>query len=81
MVPTNGIGKERSDVYSLSHLYVAAHLDEQRNRAAQERLAARKPSTRTVSIRATVRSVWSLISGPADRPMTLPTLNHYPYRG
>ena len=67
---------------ALSHLYVAAHLDELLRQAAQERLAAQAhPSPRKGRFGQAVRSVWSFISGPADRPLTLPTLNNYPYRG
>ncbi|HLO36807.1 MAG TPA: hypothetical protein VK194_12020, partial [Candidatus Deferrimicrobium sp.] len=58
---------------SLSHLYVAAHLDEMLNRAANERLAPKRPA-RKLSFRAAAKSVWSFLSGPADRPMSLPTL-------
>ena len=68
---------------SLSHLYVAAHLDEMLNLAANERLAAPKaqgPSA-PARINAAAKSVWSLLSGPAERPMQLPTLTNYPYRG
>ena len=66
---------------SLSHLYVSAHLDEMRNEAANERLA-RKPSTEHTSrIADFVKGAWSLLSGPAERPMNLPILTNYPYRG
>ena len=68
---------------SLSHLYVAAHLDEMLNLAANERLAAPKAQGPAVSARvsAAAKSAWSLLSGPAERPMQLPTLTNYPYRG
>jgi hypothetical protein len=82
MVPNRGIGKERSDVFSLSHLSVAAHQDEMRALAASRRLARTRPARKPASgFRTAVRSVWSLLSGPADRPMTLPTLSNDPYRG
>ena len=68
-------------MYTLSHLYVAAHLDEQLKAAAQERRAEQKPSQLKAQISAGAKSVWSLLSGPAERPMTLPTLTNYPYRG
>ena len=67
---------------SLSHLYVVAHQDEMRRRAANERLAATKPaSPRSFRPGAALKSVWSLLSGPADRPLIVPTLTNYPYRG
>jgi hypothetical protein len=69
-------------VHSISQIYVAAHLDELRHQAAQERLAAEnKSSRRTGRFGQAVRSVWSFISDPADRPIAVPTLNNYPYRG
>jgi hypothetical protein len=80
MVPSNGIGKERSDVNSLSHLYVAAHLDEMLALAANERLAPKR-AARKVSLGAAAKSAWSLLSGPAERPMNLPVLTNYPFRG
>jgi hypothetical protein len=68
-------------VNNLSHLYVAAHQNEMLNFAALQRLA-RKPSAKRPSrLGAAAKSVWSLLSGPAERPMTLPRLDHYPYRG
>ena len=65
---------------SLSHLYVQAHLDEMLNLAANERLAPKRPA-RQVKVGAAVKNVWSFLSGPADRPLNLPTLTNYPYRG
>ena len=70
-------------MFSNSHLYVAAVLDEKRASAAAERLAS-KPSTPShlaVRLDSALKSVWSLLSGPAERPMTLPALTNYPYRG
>jgi hypothetical protein len=82
MVPSTGIGKERSDVNSLSHLYVAAHQNEMLNRAANERLASTgNTSESKVKLGSAFKSVWSLLSGPAERPMGTPTLINYPYRG
>jgi hypothetical protein len=81
VIPNTGSGKERSDVNSLSHLYVAAHLDEMLDRAAMERLARKPAAKRPNRIGAAAKSVWSFLSGPAERPMTLPTLTNYPYRG
>ena len=68
-------------MFSLSHLYVAAHQAEMLNLAANERLA--RPQATTASrIRpgAVVSNLWSLLSGPAERPQT-PNLINYPYRG
>ena len=69
-------------MFSSSHLYVAAILDEKRAAAAAERLAS-KPSTSSefkARLGDAVQSVWSLLSGSADRPST-PTLCDYPFRG
>jgi hypothetical protein len=68
-------------MFSTSHLFVGAILDEKRASAAAERLAS-KPSTPGLKVRldAAAKSVWSLLSGPADRPAT-PTLTQYPFRG
>ena len=66
---------------SLSHLYVAAHLAEMHKQAANERLAPKRSTTSPVRrLGTTISSVWSLLSGPAERPLT-PTLTNYPYRG
>jgi hypothetical protein len=67
-------------MFSTSHLFVAAILDEKRANAAAERLASKPSSAPKVRLGASVRSVWSLLSGPADRPVT-PTLTQYPFRG
>ena len=70
----------------LSHLWIAAHLDEMRANAAQERLAA-AASTKSADgfksrFNAAAKSAWSLLSGPAERPLTpTPTLVNYPFRG
>ena len=65
---------------SISHLYVAVHLNEMLNDAANERLARRSASTaRTprVSLASlasatdgALKTVWSLLTGPADRPLS-----------
>jgi hypothetical protein len=69
-------------VNSLSHLYVAARQDEMRTLAASERLARKQPATKRQSrLGATARTVWSFLTGPAERPLNLPTLDNYPYRG
>ena len=66
---------------SLSHLYVAAHLDEMLNLAAQERRAGKTSAKSPSRIGAAAKNAWSFFSGPAERPVQLPTLTHYPYRG
>jgi len=70
-------------VNSLSHLYVAAHRNEMLAASAAERLArnAHPASATERNLGAALKSVWSLLSGPAERPMNLPTLTNYPYRG
>jgi hypothetical protein len=69
-------------VNSLSHLYVAAHQNEMLTLAANERLARTQQVTQRPSrFGAAVKSVWSLLTGPAERPMTLPSMTNYPYRG
>jgi hypothetical protein len=69
-------------MFSLGHLYVAAHIEERLDQAAAERLAATTHSTHYRARAAAVaKNVWSLLSGPADRPLQLPSLNQYPYRG
>ena len=65
---------------SISHLYVAAHQSEMRNQAALERLASASNGHKPSRIGSAAKSVWSLLSGPAERP-NLPTLSNYPYRG
>ena len=66
---------------SLSHLYIAAHQTEMLNLAANERLARKLPKTSTPNrLVATINSFWSLLSGPAELPVT-PTLYNYPFRG
>jgi len=52
--------------------------------SANERLArtARPTARKSESkLGAALKNVWSLLSGPAERPMSLPTLTNYPYRG
>ncbi len=70
---------------SLSHLYVATRQNEMRAASASERLTrlATRPTARTPrhALGAALKSVWSLLSGPAERPMSLPSLQNYPYRG
>ena len=66
---------------SLSHLYVAAHQNEMLTLAANERLAEKIDSAHKRSLGAAVKSAWSFLSGPAERPVNIPTLTNYPYRG
>jgi hypothetical protein len=68
-------------VNSLSHLYVAAHQNEMLNLSANERLASKTAPARPSRVAAATKSVWSLLSGPAERPLILPKLDNYPYRG
>jgi hypothetical protein len=81
VIPSDGIGKERSDVNSLKHFYVAAHLDEMRKSAANERLARSLHVERPSRLGAALKSLWSLLNGAAERPVALPNLSNYPYRG
>ena len=66
-----------------STLLVSARQDALLAEAAAERLArlARTPVDRPNRLADAVKSLWSLLSGPAERPMTIPTLTNYPYRG
>ena len=67
---------------SLSHLYVAAHQNEMLTFAANERLARQQQvAQRPSRLGTAVKSVWSLLTGPAERPISLPSLTNYPYRG
>ena len=68
---------------TINTLLVSARQDALLAEAAAERLAqASKPQVdRPNRLADAVKSVWSLVSGPAERPMTLPTLTNYPYRG
>ena len=68
-------------MFSTSHLFVGAILDEKRAAAAAERLVARPSTASAMSrIAGAAKSLWSLLSGPAERPYT-PTLINYPFRG
>ncbi len=68
-------------MFPMNHLYVAAHLDEMRKQAASERFAKSQSASHKPDLGAAARSVRSFFGGPAERPMTLPTLTNYPYRG
>ena len=66
---------------SLNHIYVAAHLNEMRKSAANERLARTQHVKRPSRLGAALKSFWSLPTGPAERPVALPNLTNYPFRG
>ena len=68
-------------MFSTSHLYVGAILDEKRAAAAAERLVtkASTPSL-TSQLAGATKSLWSLLTRPADRPNT-PTLVNSPFWG
>jgi hypothetical protein len=70
-------------VNNFSHLLVSARQDALLAEAAAERLARtyKAAAHRPNRAAAAVKSVWSLLTGPADRPMTLPAINDYPFRG
>jgi hypothetical protein len=70
-------------VNTISSLLVSAHQDALLAEAAAQRLAkASKPQVeRSNRLADAAKGLWSLLSGPAERPMTLPTLTNYPYRG
>jgi hypothetical protein len=67
---------------TIHSLHVPAHQNELLAEAAAERLArtARTPADRQNRLVDAVKSGWSLITGPADRPVGLPPLSDYPYR-
>ncbi|HEY3163000.1 MAG TPA: hypothetical protein VGJ71_01500 [Candidatus Limnocylindrales bacterium] len=68
-------------MFSLSHLYVAAHQAEMLNLAANERLARPQATTASrIRLSASISTLWSLLGGPAERPLT-PNLDNYPFRG
>lgn len=64
-------------------IVVSAHINELLAESAAERLArsARPTSPREHRFASAVRSVWSTLSGPVSRPMSLPELSDYPFRG
>ena len=68
---------------TITSLLVSARQDALLAEAANERLAraAKSQVNRPNPVAGAAKSLWSLLSGPAERPMTLPTLTHYPYRG
>ena len=78
---------------NITSLYVKAQVDEMLARGANERLArsARTSVDGRNRLADAVKGVWSLLTGPAERPLytsgssqastVLPTLTNYPYRG
>jgi len=69
-------------MFSQNHLFVQTLIDEKLAAAAAERLVAKTSTTSHLKARfdGAVKSAWSLLSGPAERPAT-PTLINYPFRG
>jgi hypothetical protein len=67
---------------NLNLLDVAARQAEMRKAAANERLArTQRAAAPAFDLGAALRNAWSFLTGPADRPMSTPTLTNYPYRG
>ena len=69
---------------SINSLLVSARQDALLAEAANERLAraSKTQVNRPNRLAGAAKSLWSLLSGPAERPMTIvPTLTNYPYRG
>jgi hypothetical protein len=69
-------------VNAYTTIYVQAHIDELRAEAASERLArnARTTTADRNRLADAVKSVWSFLNAPIERPMTMPTLSDYPFR-
>ena len=66
---------------TLTSLLVSAHQDELLAQAAADRLARTSRVQKVASpnrVASAVKSVWSTLSGPAERPTT-PTLVNYPF--
>jgi hypothetical protein len=65
-----------------NRLLVQVLIDEKLAAANAERALAKKasPSQLKARLDGAVKSAWSLLSGPAERPST-PTLVNYPFRG
>jgi hypothetical protein len=78
--PDYGVGKERSDVFTLYSLLVSAHQDELLAQASAERLARNSRIVRPNRLASVAKSAWSFFTGPAERPTVLPRLTDYPYR-
>jgi hypothetical protein len=66
-----------------AYLLVSARQDALLAEATAERLArhSTKPADRPNRLTDAAKSLWSLLSGPAERPATIPTLTNYPFRG
>ena len=62
---------------------VSARIDELLAQSRAERLARSAQSTSRHENRITsaFKAVWSNFTGPVARPMTLPELSDYPFRG
>jgi hypothetical protein len=61
-------------------IVVAAKIDALHAEAAAERLARSGKPASPNRIASALKSVWSSVSGPAERPLELPRLNDYPFR-
>jgi hypothetical protein len=70
-------------VFPINSIVVSAHIDELLAESNAERLArsARSTSRHENRIISAFKAVWSNFTGPVARPMTLPELNDYPFRG
>jgi hypothetical protein len=81
VIPTTG-SERRSDVNAYTTIYVQAHIDEMHAEAASERLArnARTTAADRNRLADAVKSVWSFLNAPIERPMTMPALSDYPFR-
>jgi hypothetical protein len=65
----------------LAHYLVSDHIDSLLAESAAHRIAklARRDD-RANPLVSVLRAIRSLLAGPADKPLTLPTLTDYPYR-
>ena len=61
-------------------IVVAAKIDALHAEAAAERLARSAKPASPSRIASALKSVWSTVSGPAERPLELPRLTDYPFR-
>ena len=70
-------------MFPMNSIVVSAHIDELLAESKSERLArsARSTSRHENRFASAVKAVWSNFTGPAARPMTLPELSDYPFRG
>jgi hypothetical protein len=69
-------------MFPVATIVAKAHIDDLLADAAAERLArsAKASSQAPSRIADALKSVWSTLSGPAERPIT-PTLVNYPFKG